>query len=119
MIDLDTTNADSYGTCEIDYTGIINLFFANNQDVSTFNWVSGYNDIPSYVDHSNAIGRFKHNSFNGEISYIWYSCNNSVELQRINTMEAVIGSCENIDWRLYTAQFYAMGIDPLPVYIND
>ena len=103
MKDLDTTNPDSYGTCEIDYTGILNWFFANGQDTFTFNWVSAYNDIPSYVDHSNAIGRFKHNSYRGENSYLWYFCNNSLERQRISTLEAFIGSCENTDWRFYTS----------------
>ena len=70
--DLDTASTNSYGTCEIDYTGILNFFFANGQETFTFNWVSGYNDIPAFVDHSNAIGRFKHNSYNGGNSYLWY-----------------------------------------------
>ena len=65
MIDLDTANRDSYGSCDVDYTGIINFFFANADDIFTFMWVSGFNDIPSNVDHSNAIGRFKHQSYRG------------------------------------------------------
>ena len=77
MKDRDTTNIDSYGTCEIDYTGTLNWFFANGQDTFTFNWVIRYNDIPAYVDTSNAITRFKHISSNGENSYLWSFCNRS------------------------------------------
>ena len=65
MKDYDTTNPNSYGTCEIDFTGKLNWFYANGQDVFTFNWVIRYNDIPAYVDTSNAIARFKHVSSDG------------------------------------------------------
>ena len=118
MKDRDTSNADSYGSCEIDYTGKLNLIFTNG-DTTTFNWVIRYNDIPAYVDTRYAITRFKHISFNGENSYLWSFCNRSAEDEHINALEAVIGSCENTDWRFYTEQFYAMGIDPLPVYLYD
>ena len=119
MKNFDTTNPDSYGTCEIDYTGALKWFFANGQDTLTFNWVIRYNDIPSYVDASNAISRYKHISSNGENSFLWFYCNRSAEDQRINTLQAVIGSCENTYWSFSTPQFYAMGIDPMPVYLND
>ena len=84
MNDFDTTNTDSYGMCEVDYTGIINWFFANGDDAFTFNWVIRYDDFPAY-DTSHAIARFKHIFSNGENSYLWCFCN--------NTLEAVIESC--------------------------
>ena len=71
---------------------------ANNQDTFTFNWASSFNDIPSYVDHSNAIGRFKQR---GAKSYLWYYCDDSEERLRINSLTTIIDTCENIDWRFY------------------
>jgi hypothetical protein len=89
---------------------------ANNQDTLTFNWASSFNDIPSYVDHSNAIGRFKQRGAN---SYLWYYCDNSEERLRINSLTTIIDTCENIDWRFYNTEFANMGISPQRVYIND
>ena len=117
MKDRDTSNKDSHGECDIDYSGTINWFMKSG-NIFTFNWVSGFSDIPSYVDHSNAIGRFKHNSNSGN-SYLWYFCDKSEENLRINSLTTVMAACDNLDWRFYNTQFSMMGIEPTRVFIYD
>ena len=91
---------------------------ASGSNSFAFNWVSGFSGIPDWVDHSNAIGRFKHNG-NSNNAYLWYYCDKSNENLRIQSITTVIDSCDNLDWRFFNLQQANYGLTPQKVYIYD